>query len=1227
MKLPQTPQPSPSVTLACSGPTAQLKLASLVATLLLLLVASLTTSRAADGTWTNVSGGNWSDPLNWLGGIVADGAGSKADFSTLDLTAFPVVTLDSPRTIGSLVFGDTDTSSPGGWVLTNSTLTLSNSSATPLITVNAMNSIGLGFDATNDVIVLSVLAGGQGFIKKGGGTLTLANTNVMGSVQIDEGYVAPTKGTSLGTGNQEVRYNGGGLRFPTGAANISNTNRFLAGGRILSNPNPNYDGYNGRWVGSGTVYAYIQNRFTAGPGNATAFSEFAGTIDLTGSQSPSLFRINLGGGTTAISSNLYDMAQFTLNTGTNSGRFAARMQRPGTWRIGAIVGGPNTTLDGSSDSGGTLLTWEIGYLNNSATFDGQLRHFDNNAAQVAALTKVGTGKLTLTHANNRYTGNTVISNGVLALSGSGNLTFTPRISIRSGAVFDVSGRTTAWGPAIAGQTLEGSGSGVVTGDVAAVLGTISPGPGIGTLSFSNNLALTEGVTNLFEITGPGVNDSIFVAGNLTLNSSSGGVVVRAVPTGAFIPNGTYPLFKWGGSLPAGDTNSLALQYPAQSGTLTLEQNLATKQIFLKVVGVVTPANLTWRGDGGANDWDITSANWTGGGTVFKDGDNVTFDNSGSNNVPVNLAAVVSPGSTIVNASKDYVFSSTASGRISGVGSLLKTNSGRLTLTTDNDYSHTTIAGGTVQLGDGATSAGSLGTGNVTNNGVLIYNRPDDIVNATPIRGTGALVQQGSGVLTLAGNSTYSGGTTISNGSTVVVGNLGALGVGPVKLAGGTLKGSLNYSVGNAVHVSADSTIFNNSNNGDLQFDSSDISSTGGLLTLAGKGAAVGGTSPSGIRFNSGGIIYNGPIDLQVPLDLSHDGTNTFNGVISGPGDVQRRLGGGTLIVNAQNTYSGGTFFRQGQIGLGSSSVSTVPPTIDSGPIGTGSLIQDTANGNTLFAWGGARTVGNPIVLNAAGGALTLAGDNALTLSGSIDLGGANKTITANDTGKFILSGDISNGNLIKAGPNALYINGNNNAASTLINVGTLGGTGTFSGPVTVASGAALAPGASVGTLTINSDLTLAGNLAIEVNNSLSPSNDLVAVSGVLTNAGTGTVTVKNLGPALNTGDKFTLFSKPLLNGNVLTVTGAGYAWANNLAVDGSISVTGVVPPPTLNVTQVGNTLQFSWSDSFKLQAQTNALNVGISTNWFDYPGGGTSPVSVPFSSTNGSVFFRLISTF
>jgi hypothetical protein len=132
---------------------------------------------------------------------------------------------------------------------------------------------------------------------------------------------------------------------------------------------------------------------------------------------------------------------------------------------------------------------------------------------------------------------------------------------------------------------------------------------------------------------------------------------------------------------------------------------------------------------------------------------------------------------------------------------------------------------------------------------------------------------------------------------------------------------------------------------------------------------------------------------------------------------------------------------------------------------------------------------------------------------------------------------------------------------------------------------------------------------------------------VLTNPTSGSISVANLGPALQVGDKFTLFSKPVQHATTMFVGGAGATWTNNLAVDGSISVI-AAGRPKLNFTPAGNNLQFSWDTSFgafKLQAQTNSLDVGISTNWVDYPGGGTSPVTVPIDGMNGSVFYRLVS--
>jgi hypothetical protein len=159
-----------------------------------------------------------------------------------------------------------------------------------------------------------------------------------------------------------------------------------------------------------------------------------------------------------------------------------------------------------------------------------------------------------------------------------------------------------------------------------------------------------------------------------------------------------------------------------------------------------------------------------------------------------------------------------------------------------------------------------------------------------------------------------------------------------------------------------------------------------------------------------------------------------------------------------------------------------------------------------------------------------------------------------------------------------------------------------------------------------------------VNNSLSPSlsNDTFVVTGGMTNIGSGTVTVSNLGPALAVGNQYALFNGPLVGGGSLTISGpAGVTWQNNLANDGTIKVASVVvpTPPSPSIVSVsasaGN-LVFSGtngtaSGSFYVLSTTNlALPLSAwtrvsTTNTFG--AGGVFSVSVPISG--GGKFYIL----
>ena len=95
------------------------------------------------------------------------------------------------------------------------------------------------------------------------------------------------------------------------------------------------------------------------------------------------------------------------------------------------------------------------------------------------------------------------------------------------------------------------------------------------------------------------------------------------------------------------------------------------------------------------------------------------------------------------------------------------------------------------------------------------------------------------------------------------------------------------------------------------------------------------------------------------------------------------------------------------------------------------------------------------------------------------------------------------------------------------------------------------------------------------------------------------------------------------DGNLADVAIFSYALSANEAAALYVNSGAPLPTPTLAYTSSGGALTFTWSGAYQLQVQTNSLSTGISTNWFYYPGGNTSPVTVPVDPTQPTVFFRL----
>ena len=132
-----------------------------------------------------------------------------------------------------------------------------------------------------------------------------------------------------------------------------------------------------------------------------------------------------------------------------------------------------------------------------------------------------------------------------------------------------------------------------------------------------------------------------------------------------------------------------------------------------------------------------------GGAISLEGQDIVLNNniisgSGSSSIIGKLSGsgnfAQTNGGLTINATGD----STYNGVISGGGSLIKTGTGKLTLTGTNTYSgSTTISDGTLQLGNN-TATGSINNSSIINNSALVLDFSDDMTLSSDISGTGTL---------------------------------------------------------------------------------------------------------------------------------------------------------------------------------------------------------------------------------------------------------------------------------------------------------------------------------------------------------------------------------------------------------------------------------------------------------------------------------------------------------
>jgi autotransporter-associated beta strand protein len=1091
----------------------------------------------------------------------------------------------------------------------------------------ANNGTLLQYDAASQSQTLGGVISGAGPLKVSNGTLTLSGANAYtGNTEIaNNGTLVVGRAENVGvSGPLGV---GGTISFTGGALQFSVNNTFDYSARFSTAAGQAY-----KFNTAGQSVTFATGLSSSG---GTLTKAGPGTVTLSG---PSTYSgpTTVSGGKLVFQGAKSGAADITVADGAAVGVTAMGAQvTPGALTLGTSVG---ATLEFNNLSSTATAPVAAGALSSAGTVTININSGTFVVGQSYPL-------LTWTSGSAPTVALGTLSGAVGNLSISGN---TLSLNVTGLAYVWTGGNNGNWDTATANNwTVAGSpavfadGGAAVFDDTAAgatnvtVIGVVQPASvtvnnssktysiisspgntisGGGRLLKNGNGALTlsggvNAYTGVSTVNGGAVSVGTLANGGSAsdIGAASSGAASLVLNGGTLLYSGgpvsidrLFTLGTGGGALDASGSGALNLNNPGSVGldrpgarVLTLT-GASTDDNTLAAV-LADSGGATSLAKSGAGKWVLTGDNAHSGGTTIANG--TLQVGAGGASGAVGSGNIVDNGVLIFNRSGTLTFS----GAISGTGSLTKDGSGTVIIAGNNTYSGgTTINAGTLQIGDGGASGALNGGSPVVNNGTIIFNSTGSFVlgagGAGPISGTGQLIKRGSGLLKLLSDNTYTGGTIIDPGAQLQVceGNQGAI-VGDIVNNGSLIMVRQDFGVfiysGNISGTGSLTKNVNNPNAGDVTFTGTNTY-TGGTFILGGTIILGDGTTPGAGSLVGDVFITNNVLQGAASmLEFNRPDDLTFRGAISGNGSVLHN-GSGTVTLTGANTYTGGTTITTGTLRVGAGGAS--------GAVGSGNI---TDNGVLVFDRSDAVTFGGAI---SGTGSVEQQGPGTLTLGAT--------TYTGNTT--------VSKGTLV--------VNGDNAAAFTTVSAGTLGGAGTFAGSVTLEAGTTLAPGpsvGSVGTLTINSDLSIGGNLAIELNKSLAPPNDLVVVSGVLTGTGTGTLTVANLGPALAVGDKFTLFSQPLQNGAALTVAGAGATWANNLAVDGSITVNSVIAPPALNFTEIGNSLRFSWTDgfySFKLQAQTNSLSVGITTNWVDYPFGGTSPVTVPIDVTNGTVFFRLV---
>ena len=951
-------------------------------------LAGDTTSSVVLGAQTLTLGTNNGDGADFAGVIGGTGALTKAGTGTQTFSGANTYTGATAINAGTLnVNGSSSTASYT--IASGATLNLNNATQTSptfygdgtlAIDGGSFTNFNFGDDTTglgsgtvtlsNTVSVQNLKFGkASGDITLSGGTISIAGGDNVIQASSGGGSV-----TNTHTIDSDITKSSGRLQFGT----QSTTNeRYIVNG-VLSG------GFNldGRMVNnSGVLELNGLNTFTGsvsivtGQINANTFAN-SGVASSLGAGSS----ISMGGGggqnprlvytgSAATSTN----RTLTVNANGIVGIIAqdGALDLAGTVRANSGATTYNLYLSGTADTGTNEVS---GVMQDNGS--GTLAVRVNNTGATGVTGEAGYWVFS---GANTYTGSTLIQNSSTLVLGNGgttgSLSTSSAITVDSGSSFVVNQSDTVSEGVDFSGNLAGAGDVTMAGSGTLELLVDSTGHSGDTIVNNGTLRLV----NTADLKGM-VSDNFFINNGsiLEIESSVGG------SNRSTLLNDSIFTFDSNGG---GNIDFVSGNHLAQTGTSGTARFVTT---------------------GGAQN-TITSS----GGFINPQGsgNHVTFDVAdGTDDVDLDVSVNITNGTW----------------RKDGAG----------TLSITNDISR---AGGVININAGTFEIGSSGriasagaaTGEfanaINNSGIFKHNSTLDQTVSGVISGTGAVVKDSTGTLSLTGQNTYTGSTTVSGG-------ILSLTTGQIYSNLGWQNRSITINGGGLVEVGgwADGDVTNSQAGfGQLSFAASNIVVDN--ATIRYTGSSTNGNSDRGFTIGAGGATLEaeGSNDFVLnqgrgfgvvssaagTLTLSGSQNGTFNLQLGGSGGLVKD-DAGTWTVNNSNTYTGGTTLNTGTLVLGSATAA-----------GTGTITQTDDTSTLRLNTGG--TIANDISL------FNLESLQSVTLSGDITANNATYDIASGTT--TTISGDISGGGgTIKEGLGTLVLSGTNTyTGNTEINAGTL----------------------------------------------------------------------------------------------------------------------------------------------------------------------------------------------